>query len=269
MVDIDAYCQRIGYDGPYAPTLDVLRTLHALHPAAIPYEATGVLTGEPVDISASAIFDKLVRRRRGGYCFEHNGLFKHVLTRLGFPVEAYLGRVLWFIGPDAPLPLRTHMALRVIIDGQAWLADVGFGGAVMTAPLQIDNPNPQTTPNGVFRLSRIDGDLKLELQSHDRWLPMVLITPQPQLDVDFVAPNWYTSTHPGSLFRTRLLACRATPQARYALIGNRLTIREPSGEVIQTELDRAHLETTLRDVFSIQISDELRAAIDRVVWAAA
>lgn len=266
MRDLEAYFGRIGYDGPRAPTLDVLRALHALHPAAIPYEGTDVLLGKPVDITPAAIIEKLVRRRRGGYCFEQNGLFRWALIELGFKVEAYLGRVLWFLQPGDPLPLRTHMSLKVTIDGEAWLADVGFGGAVMSAPLRMAEFSPQTTHNGTFRLTPVDGDLKLEIQSPNRWIPMVLITPTPQLDVDFLAPNWFTSTHPRSLFRNRLVACRATAEARYQLLGNRMTIRRTNGTWTQEELDRAGLETTLSEVFFIEMTDELRAAVERVVW---
>jgi len=268
MIDLDAYFRRIGYDGPREPTIEVLRALHALHPAAIPYEGIDVLIGKHIDISPEGLFDKLVQRQRGGYCFEQNGLFKFVLLQLGFSLEALMGRVLWFVGADGPLPLRTHMALRVMIDGEAWLADVGFGGAVMTAPLRIAERGPQPTSNGVFRITPVGDELKLEIESPNRWIPMVLIALQPQLDVDFIAPNWYTSTHPNSAFRNRLMACRATPEARYALLGNRLTIRKPNGDWTQTELDRAGLEALLRDVFNIEMTAELRASLDRVVWSA-
>ena len=262
-IDLDAYFRRIGYEGPRAPTLQLLRALHALHPAAIPYHGIDVLIGMPVDISPEGTFDKLVRRRSGGYCFEQNGLFRAVLLALGFEVDAYLGRVLWFLGPEDPLPLRTHMILRVRVDGEDWLADVGFGGAVMAAPLRMADREPQQTRDGVYRVTSIGADLKLELQSKNRWLPMVLFTPSPQLDVDFLAPNWYTSTHPRSTFRNRLLACRATADVRYGLLNNRLTIRKPNGEVQQSELDRNELETTLREVFFVEVTDEVRAAL---VW---
>jgi N-hydroxyarylamine O-acetyltransferase len=266
MIDLDAYFRRIGYQGPRAPTLNVLRAIHARHPAAIPYEGIDVLLGRPVDIAPDAIFDKLVRRGRGGYCFEQNGLFKAVLVEMGYAVEAFLGRVLWFLGPDAPLPLRTHMAMRVTIDGQAWLADVGFGGTVMSAPLLMTEFEPQTTPNGVYRLTPIGNELKLEILSPSGWKPMVLIALQPQLDVDFIAPNWFTSTHPRSIFRNRLMACRATAEARYSLIDNRLTVRKSDGEWAQETLDRAALEATLHDVFAVDVTEEVRAAIGRVVW---
>jgi N-hydroxyarylamine O-acetyltransferase len=208
----------------------------------------------------------MVVKRRGGYCFEHNGLFKAVLCQIGFDVTAYMARVLWFLGPGDPLPPRTHMAMRVAIDGEDWLADVGFGGATMLAPLRMRETAPQQTINGTFRLTRLDEELKLELLSPRRWIPMVQIALQPQLDIDFVAPNWYTSAHPNSTFKKRLMACRSMPEARHTLLNNRYTIRTPDGAAEERVLDRSELDAVLREVFDVTVTDTLRAALERVVW---
>jgi N-hydroxyarylamine O-acetyltransferase len=133
MIDLDAYFDRIGYSGPREPTLEVLRALHRLHPAAIPFENIDVLLGHGIDISPAEVDAKLIGARRGGYCFEQNNLFERVLTALGFQVEGPLGRVVWMAPPAAPTPPRTHRALKIVLDGETWLADVGFGGAVLTA----------------------------------------------------------------------------------------------------------------------------------------
>lgn len=266
MIDLDAYFRRIGYMGPRTPTLEVLRALHALHPAAIPYDGVDVLMGRPIDLAPEALFDKLVVRRRGGYCFENNGLFKEVLRQLGFTVEAFLCRVLWFLAPGDPLPVRTHMTLKVTVDGEPWLADVGFGGGALTAPLLLNERGPQTTGNGTYRIMPEGNELKLELRTREGWRPMVLFPPIPQLDVDFIAPNWYTSAHPRSNFKHRLMACRTYPDIRHALLNNRYTIRQPNGDAEYRELGRAELERVLADVFEIEVTEELRGAIDRVVW---
>ena len=129
MLDLDAYLARIGYDGPREPTLEVLRAIHAAHPAAIPFEAIDVLLDRGVDISLPAVQAKLIAGRRGGYCFEQNTLFLAVLRELGFDVEPLLARVVWMRPADAPAGPRTHMVLRVTLEGRPWLADVGFGGA--------------------------------------------------------------------------------------------------------------------------------------------
>ena len=142
-IDLDAYLARIGYDGPRTVELSTLRALHALHPAAIPFEAIDVLLDRGVDLAPQAVDAKLIHGRRGGYCFEQNSLFARVLTALGFQVEGLAARVRWNMAPDAPAQPRTHMVNRVEIDGVSWLADVGFGGCVLPAPLRMDTTDAQ------------------------------------------------------------------------------------------------------------------------------
>src|SRR5579862_105740 len=108
-IDLTAYFGRIGFSGPArpAPTLDTLRALHLLHPQAIPFENLDVLIGRPVLLDLESIQRKLIANRRGGYCYEHNLLFRSVLEALGFRVRGFAGRVLW--GREAPdMPARTH-----------------------------------------------------------------------------------------------------------------------------------------------------------------
>ena len=128
-IELDAYLARIGHDGPLAPDIATLAALHDAHVRAIPFEAIDPLLGRPVSLDLSAVQDKLVARRRGGYCFEQNLLFKAVLECVGFPVIGLAGRVRWMSPPGAPLGPRTHMFLRVDTPEGAYLADVGFGPA--------------------------------------------------------------------------------------------------------------------------------------------
>jgi hypothetical protein len=132
------YLARIGYAGPVAPTLKVLAALQAAHIATIPFEAIDALTGAGIDIGAAAVDAKLIGQRRGGYCFEQNSLFLRALIAIGFDAEGLLGRVRWMLPDEAPETPRTHMVVRVTIDGRPWLADVGFGAAVPPQPLAMD-----------------------------------------------------------------------------------------------------------------------------------
>ena len=111
-LDLTAYFERIGYRGNADPTLDVLQDLVTAHTRTIPFENLDPLLGRPIDdLSPEALADKLVRRRRGGLCYEHNGLFGYVLAELGFGVRRCAGRVVWTLAPDAPIPAQTHTAL--------------------------------------------------------------------------------------------------------------------------------------------------------------
>ncbi len=262
-VDLAAYCHRIGYDGLLTPTLDTLRTLQALHPAAIAFEAIDVLLDRGVDISPQAVEAKLIDRRRGGYCYEQNGLFKRVLQAIGFEVEGLIARVNWNAPADAPLRPPSHMALRVTIDGEPWLADVGFGSCVPTAPLRLGTGDPQPTAHEAFRFVPRDRELQLQARLGDRWVPVYRLLPAPMRDVDYELANWYTATHPQSHFRHRLIVTRTTPEARHALLGGRLTVRTREGEVERRQLDADALERELAERFQLPVEPEWRAVLER------
>ena len=138
-LDLTDYFARIGYRGAAGPTLDVLQDLITAHTRAIAFENLDPLLGVPVeDLSPEALFDKLVHRRRGGYCYEHNGLMGHVLEAVGFGVRRFAARVVWTVQPGAPVPSQTHTLLAVTLPGapQLLLVDVGFGGQTPTSPLR-------------------------------------------------------------------------------------------------------------------------------------
>lgn len=267
MVDLDAYFARIGYRGSAAPTLATLRALHELHPAAIVFEALDIQLGRGIDLAPAAVDAKLIGGGRGGYCFEQNSLFKRVLTALGFEVESLMARIAWMVPPDAPLPPRTHLALRVTIDGEPWLADVGFGGCVPTAPLQLASVEPQATAHETFRFVATSDGALLQARRNDVWLPLYEVMHAAQADSEFEVMNWYKATHPASPFKRFLMAARATPQARYALRDNRLTVRTPDGKTEQRVLDADGIEAALREVFGLDVQPDWRAAIERAAGA--
>jgi arylamine N-acetyltransferase len=140
VVDVAAYFDRIGYRGPAEPTVETVQTLVAAHNRSIPFENLDPLLGIPVaDLGAAALAHKLVSRRRGGYCYEHNGLMGYVLEELGFGVERLAGRVVR-MHPDGPLPAETHQVLSVTVPGVdgPLLVDVGFGGQTLTSPIRLE-----------------------------------------------------------------------------------------------------------------------------------
>src|SRR3954467_8846305 len=153
-VDVAAYFDRIGYRGPAEPTVDTVRALVAAHNRSIPFENLDPLLGIPVaDLSAAALTDKLVHRRRGGYCYEHNGLMGYVLDQLGFGVERFAGRVVW-MNPDGPLPAQTHQVLSVTVPGVdgRLLVDVGFGAQPQQPPISVEPGPVQDTRHEPYRL---------------------------------------------------------------------------------------------------------------------
>lgn len=262
-VDLDAYFARIGYTGPRTPTLATLCALAELQPAAIPFEAIDVLLDRGIDLDPAAVDVKLLRSRRGGYCFELNGLFRRVLTALGFEVTGLAARVRWQLPDDAPPTPRSHMILKVVIDGEAWLVDAGFGRCTPTTPLNLDSRAPQRTAHETFRFVNGARGWMLQVQNGNDWHALYEFDESPQLDTDYAGYNWYTSTHPSSHFRHTLIVARATPQVRYTLRDNRLTARHGDGRQRVEVLDAAAIETALSDVFGLAVEPAWRALIER------
>lgn len=262
---LDNYFERIGYGGPVAARLDILRALQALHVASIPFEAIDVMLDRPIDLRPEAVAAKLIDDRRGGYCFEQNGLFRRVLETIGFEVEVRLARVLWMASADAPAGARSHMVLRVHIDGVAWLVDVGFGSAVPTAPLRWDDAAAQATPFGNFRLTATQHGHRVETDLTGEWSPTYQVSAEPPEEIDLEVANWFTSTHPASHFRRRLMVTRTLPDRRVALLGPRLTIRPRIGEPSRVLLNVARMQEALVSIFGLPDRSDWIPMLERAV----
>lgn len=266
-MDLEAYFTRIGYDGARAPDLATLAAIIDCHAATIPFEAIDVLLGRGIDTAPDAIFDKLVTRRRGGYCFEQNGLLLQVLTALGFDATVRLARVLWMRPADAPPPRATHMMLVVRIGGRDWLADTGFGNGTPTIPLAFDTAEPQPTPLETFHLRASPDGHVLEMRVGENWSPVYEILADIPDAAALADANLFTSTHPESRFRRDLMLARATRDARFLLLGNRLMIRPGKGNAeVRTLASSAALEKALETVFGLDAQPEWRDLLDRIVW---
>ncbi len=268
--DLDAYLERIGYRGPRTATLDTLEAVHALHPAAIPFENLNPLLRWPVGLDAESLQTKLVTGGRGGWCFEHNTLFRHALQALGFSVTNLAARVVWNAPPDSPVGPRNHMLLLVDLGGLRYLADVGFGGNVLTAPLRLEPHVAQTTPHEPHRLMPLENGFVLEASVNAEWMPFYRFTLDPQFAADYEVSNWYLCNHPSSFFREMLICARATPEGRYALRNNALAIHRKEGPEKRTLGDAAELRACLETDFGLRLpeSPELDVALERLIPAA-
>ena len=253
--DLNAYFARIGYDGPGTPRLETLREIHRLHPQAIAFENLNPLLHWPVPLDMQSLQRKLVTQRRGGYCYEHNLLLKHALERIGFKVAGLAARVLWNHPEDAIRP-RTHMLLQVDIEDAIWIADVGFGGLTLTAPLRLVEHTAQATPHEPFRLTRLSGDYALQAEVRNTWRTLYRFDLQEQVLPDYEVTNWYLSNHPESHFVRRLIAARTEPQRRYALLDNELAVHELGGETVRRKLTSGvELRGVLSETFRIEVPD--------------
>lgn len=253
--DLDAYFARIGHAGSRDASLDTLRTLHFRHPQAIPFENIDPFLGHPVRLDLAALRDKIVLGGRGGYCFEHNLLFMHALKAIGFEVSGLAARVLWGQSEDA-ITARSHMLLRIELDGLTYIADVGFGGLTLTAPLLLEPGREQATPHETFRILEAGDHFRLQAAIGGDWRSLYRFDLQPQYEVDYSVTNYFLSTSPTSHFLSSVIAARAAPDRRYALRGNRLSIHHLGGRTEQTEITTAaELADTLQGQLGIIIPD--------------
>lgn len=248
---LDATLARIGLpvERP-EPTLANLDRLigAALH--HLPFENLDVLLEKNVNIDPQAVFAKVVEQRRGGYCFELNSLFARLLSSLDYQVTLLVGRVRWGLPADAPLTPQSHLLLRVDLAEGVFLVDIGFGGPASprALPLRLNEELP-----GGWRLTgALDGEIEMATRSSSGWQTLYRFTLQPQLWIDYAMRNWYTSTHPQSVFRLSLRVAISKDGARLSLLNGQFSRRTADGTVEQRSIEDAdELLAVLRERFRL------------------
>lgn len=264
-VNLKAYFDRIGFAGSIAPTLATLEMLHALHPAAIPFENLNPLMGEPVRLDQPSLERKLLAERRGGYCFEHNLLFMRILRDLDFTVRPLLARVVWNNPENANNP-PSHLLLLVEVNGQNYIADVGFGGQTLTAPLRLRAEVEQTTPHESFRLVGGDPDWTLETKLGEDWRPLYLFSLDTVEEADIGPINERVATDPASPFTSELRVALAPSGRRLKLLNTVMTIQPVDGEKEKRDITRMEiLRSVLTEEFGLVLpqNEALEAALAR------
>ncbi len=246
-MDLDAYCERVGYEGPREPTVDVLRSLHLAHATTIPFENLDILLGKGVSLALPDIEAKLVTGGRGGYCFEQNTLFAAALEELGFGVARRAARVRSVPGVLTP---RAHMLLRVEAEGEPWLADVGFGGNGLLEAIPYD-PGAAAEHHGwSYRIVAEDGDRVLRFCDAGEWKDVYAWGEEEQHPVDFEVANHFTSTHPMVPFVHIVMVQRPGIDVRRRLVHGTLTETRPEATT-EMPVVAEDLLDVLRDVFEI------------------
>jgi N-hydroxyarylamine O-acetyltransferase len=217
----DAYLARIGLGEAPRPDAAALRRLQLRHLLTVPFENLSIHLGEPIVLDQGSLVDKVVRRRRGGFCYELNGAFAGLLSALGFRVTLLAARV---FGDEGPGPPFDHLALRVDLDGAGpWLADVGFGRH-SHYPLRLDSDAEQADPGGTFRVTgTADGDLDVLRDGE----PQYRLEQRPRALLDFEPTCWWHQTSPRSHFTRSLVCSLLTERGRVTLSGR--TLAETTG----------------------------------------
>ena len=249
-MQIQPYLQRIQYNGPLHVDLETLRALHRAHLFAVPFENLDIHLKRPIILDEARIYDKIVNHSRGGFCYEHNGLFAAIIRQLGFEVamiEARVGAKDWERG----LPFD-HMALVVTLD-ERWLVDVGFGDSFLE-PLRLDDNNEQRQSNGTFRLTHdgIEGEYTRK-NRYGEWHSEYLFKLETRQLVDFEPGCDHHQYSPDSHFTQQRICSLATPTGRITLSDRRFIVTE-NGHRKEYDLDNdAEFQHHLREQFEIKL----------------
>jgi N-hydroxyarylamine O-acetyltransferase len=246
--DLDAYVERIGLSG-----CPGLAELHRAHVASIPFENLDPHSGLPVSLELADLQRKLVRERRGGYCFEHNLLLKGALEALGAEVAPMLARVKYG-APAGVVGPPTHLVLRVRADGGCWLADVGFGRGTLLEPLPFGPGDSHEQSGWRFRVVQDDLEHVLQTDSEVGWVDVYSFIPQPTPAIDIEVANWFTSAHPSSPFVTGLIVATQRQDGTRTWLSDwsalAVTEQTPAGSTA-TALTREEIPQTLKERFGL------------------
>lgn len=247
-MDAAAYLQRINYDGPVTPSAETLRQLHLAHLLSVPFENLSIHRREPIVLDDAALFEKIVRRQRGGFCYELNGAFAALLRALGFRVTMLSAEVANSEGEFGP-PFD-HMTLLVTLEDR-WLADVGFGDS-FREPLLLDDRGPQIQGDEAFRIEEGETHLLMSRRRGDGdWEPQYRFTLEPYGFADYNEMCRYHQTSPQSHFTQKRICSRATLDGRVSLSEMRLiTTRGREREEFELA-DQTQYEKILREKFGI------------------
>ena len=268
-LDLDAYRRRIGFADAPAPTRECLERLIERHASAIPFENIEVLARRVPKLDLAGLQDKMLRQRRGGYCFEQNRLFRAVLQALGFDAHPMEARIRSGVPADV-VTARTHLATRVVLDGVDLLVDVGCGTIAPLAPLVLASRAEQAAGSGCYRFVDVDGELRLQGRGAEGWSDHYQLLPSRPHPIDCEMGNWFVATHPKSMLGQNLLVGRAIAGGRLRLFNHRLSTFRPedAAPVEQTLATRAEFADAFADGFGLDVApadlDAVMAALDRL-----
>jgi N-hydroxyarylamine O-acetyltransferase len=243
------YLRKIGVAPPFDRMGETLRRVHVAHRETFLFENVTIQKGGGISLALGDLERKFLDEGGGGYCFEHNTLFAAALRDLGFTVATLLARVR--NGPPDRW-VRTHMVLRVRIDGAPWLADVGYGGFGLIEPMPLVEGATADQGGAVYALRREDSVWILSMRDSSSVADLYEFTEDPQTAADIEVANHYTATHPDSRFRRTLTIQRGTRDERTLLRGDRL-IRFRDGRTTDEPVRHDELRLVARDVFGVEL----------------
>ena len=250
-MDTQAYLDRLGLSSSdVAHTGEFLSRLQYAHVTRVPYENLDIVDGIPLKLDADALFDKIVNRSRGGYCFEVNGALSALLVSLGFPVKSYLAR---FWRGMEETPMRRHRVLVVTAEDGEYLVDVGIGQSAPRHPLAMRIGEVQEQFGETYRLYRHPAwGIMVEDLHKGAWRDFYSFSEETTDEIDFIMPSFWCEKHPDSPFHKDLMLAIKTEKGRLAINGR--DYKEFEGEeltYIEEGISDARLRELMREKFGI------------------
>jgi len=260
-LNFDKYYDRIGIDrSTIKNDINSLKMIQLAHLKSIPFENLDVIQKKVISISVADCYEKLVENNRGGYCFEHNTLLAAVLESVGFQVFSSLARPRWNRPANLGYP-QTHLTLIVkASDGKSYLVDVAFGGLQCLEPLALDNPEPQLTKDGLFRLMLDEsGEIRKQWQLKGQWLDLYSFKNENALNCDLLMSNWWSCTWPAARWMSYLYVAKiiGPENERHYILNDEYVQRKSDGTAIRTKLGSIEEFTSLlNSLFGIVLSKD-------------
>ena len=248
----EKYLRRIGYTGEIAPTPEFLAEVQTLHFYSVPYENLDILLSRPLSLEPEALYEKIVVNKRGGYCFELNGLYAELLRSVGFRVTEHFAR---FLLGTSEIPKRRHRVLAVECAGKSWLCDVGVGIEMPRRPLLFEDGLPQKQGGIVYTLSREPFFGRIISEHRNGAERRVFsFTEEEHITADFTAISYFCEHSPESIFNRVPMLSVKTPEGRNTL--DALTFRRFAGDTVdERPIESAgEMQAVLGDVFGIELS---------------
>jgi arylamine N-acetyltransferase len=251
-MNVEAYLARIGFTGKPDGGTETLGKLQELHLQAVPYENLDIMKGVPLSLQLESIYDKIVGRGRGGYCFELNALFGWLLRELGYGVTDYFARF-WRDEANTP-PKRRHQVLRVEAEGRVFLCDVGVGGIVPRRPLLLQEGLEQQQGGESYRFDR-DAEFGWMLmeKKKDGWARLFSFTEEPQLPKDYLMASFWCEHAPDSVFKNNRIVAMHTKDGRNTVWNEEFRLFRPDGVHAFTPASEAEDAEALKKYFGIVV----------------
>ncbi len=252
---IQQYLERISYMGEIRTDLKTLKELQISHLMHIPYENLDLMNGTAISLAPPDLFDKMIIRHRGGFCFELQGLFYYLLQDLGYTVKQYAGR---FMDEPWHIQMRRHRILVTELEGKRYVCDVGVRSESPRIPLELTEGLVQSDGISEYRYGRAPfyGWVLEQKEPQKEWKTLLGFTEEPQIDADYVMPCFYCEKHEDSTFNKFMKISLFTRDSDLTIVGNTLKDYRQGKVVLRRELEtEREAKSVLSESFGIVVPE--------------